>query len=406
MVEVLVILPIVLVTAFAFNELFKRIGFPPVVGQILGGIILGIPVLKTLLFGPESLSIIDFLSILGIVFLLFLVGLEIDIKKIKESSRDAILISFSSAAIPFFLGFFFLRAAGYDLLTSIIFGGALSVTAEGTKVRVLMDLNALNTRLGAIMISAGAMDDIFEVLFLSIVIVMAHGGSFAQLAIFPLELLAFAVGAFVLFKVISKALGYIERKGNDVELFSIALIFVLVMAALSETLQIGYLIGAIIAGFLLQFSMRGLKKKDEEEIVEATKLITLAFVVPFFFVNIGLNFDFSYLLGNFILLIFTVLIAFIGKIVGTLIIKPFSNLSVRQLHLIGWGMNSRGAVELVIALLAYTYGLIPAEVFSALVAMAMITTLTFPFVVGWEIKKDPKIMEVYSREGGLERATA
>ncbi len=396
MVKILVVLPIVLLTAFAFNELFKRIDFPPVVGQILGGIILGIPVLKTLLFGPEFLSIINFLSILGIVFLLFLVGLEIDIKKIKESSKDAVLIAFSSAAIPFILGFVFLRAIGYDLLASIIFGGALSVTAEGTTVKVLMDFKALNTRLGAIVISAGAVDDILEVLFLSIVIIIMHGGSFSQLAIFPLELLAFAVGAFVLFKVISKTLGYIERKGDDVELFSIALIFVLIMAALSETLQIGYLIGAIIAGFLLQVSMRGLKKKDEEEIVEATKLITLAFVVPFFFVNIGLNFDFSYLLGNAILLIFTVLIAFIGKIVGTLIVKPLSILSVRQLHLIGWGMNSRGAVELVIALLAYTNGLIPAEIFSALVAMAMITTLTFPFVVGREIKKDPKIMELDS----------
>ncbi|MFQ5999594.1 MAG: cation:proton antiporter [Candidatus Bathyarchaeia archaeon] len=396
MPETLVVLPVVLIASFSFNELFKRIGLPPVVGQILAGIILGVPVIKTLIFGPETLLIVDFLSVLGIMFLLLLVGLEIDLKKIMESSKDSILISFGSAFVPLILGFIFLSAMGYDVVASLVFGGALAVTAEGTTVKVLMDANTLNTRLGVIMVTAGAIDDIFEVLFLSIVTILVHGGTFAELAVFPIELLAFAAMAFVSFKIISKVLGYIERKGDDVELFSIVLIFVLIMAILSDALQIGYLIGAIIAGFLLQVSMKSLKKKDEEEIVETTKLITLAFVVPFFFVNIGLNFDFSTLLGNSILLITTIAIAFSGKILGTLVTKPFSSLSTKQLYLVGWGMNSRGAVELVIALLARNYGLIPLEVFSALVAMAVITTLTFPFVLARGIKKNPGIMDAVS----------
>ena len=155
----------------------------------------------------------------------------------------------------------------------------------------------------------------------------------------------------------------------------------------------GYLLGAIVAGFLLQISMKRLKKNDEEEIINTTKLITLAFVVPFFFVNIGLNFNYDYLAGNLILLLVTIIIAFLGKIVGTLIVKPFSKLSLKQLYLIGWGMNSRGAVELVIALLALNHGLITQEVFSALVAMAIITTLVFPFILQHEIKKNPTLLQ-------------
>ena len=396
MLETFAVLPVILIAAFSFNELFKRIGLPPVVGQILAGIILGIPMIKTMIFGPENLLIVDFLSVLGIVFLLLLVGLEIDLKKIMESSKDSILISFGSALVPLVLGFIFLRAMGYDVVASIVFGGALMVTAEGTTVKVLMDLNTLNTRLGAITVAAGAIDDIFEVLFLSMVTILAHGGTFTGLAVLPIELLAFVAVSFVSFKIISKVLGYIERKGDNVELFSVVLIFVLIMAILSDALQIGYLIGAIIAGFLLQVSMKSLRKKDEEEIVETTKLLTLAFVVPFFFINIGLNFDFSTLLGNSILLIATVVIAFSGKILGTLVTKPFSSLSTKQLYLVGWGMNSRGAVELVIALLARNYGLIPPEVFSALVAMAIITTLAFPFVLTREIEKNPGIMDATS----------
>ena len=393
MLSVIAVLAIVLGIAFLFNEAFKRSSLPPVVGQILGGLILGIPIIKSFIFqSSESFEIVDLLATLGILFLLLLVGLEIDIEKISQSSREGVLIAFSAAIVPLILGFALLRMLGYSVVASLIFGGALSVTAEGTTMKVLMDANALNTRLGAVIVSAGAIDDIFEVLFLSMVTIVGFGGSVFQLVYLPLEFLAFIAVAFILFKLVSNALRTIEKRG-DVELFSLIIIFVLIMATLSEALQMGYLIGAIASGFLLQLSMRRLRKSDEEEIVRATRLITLAFVVPFFFVNIGLNFDYGYLFGNVLLMVLTVVIAFLGKILGTIIIKPLSRLSVKQLYLIGWGMNSRGAVELVIALLALRHGLITQEIFSALVAMAIITTLVFPFVLQREIRKDPKAME-------------
>lgn len=393
MLSIILVLAIVLGTAFVFNEVFKKLNLPPVVGQILGGLILGIPILRALIFQDESaIEIVDLLATLGILFLLLLVGLEVDIERILQSSKEAVLISLGAAIVPLVLGFVFLRLLGYDAIASLIFGGALSVTAEGTTVKVLMDAKALNTRLGAIIVSAGAIDDIFEVLFLSMVTVVGFGGSLFQLVYLPLEFLVFIVVAFILFKLVSKVLRTIEGRG-DTELFSLIIIFVLAMAALSETLEMGYLIGAIIAGFLLQLSMRRLRKSDEEEMVKATRLISLAFVVPFFFVNIGLNFNYDYLLGNVFLLASTTAIAFLGKILGTLIAKPLSKLSTKQLYLIGWGMNSRGAVELVIALLALKHGLIAQEIFSALVAMAIITTLVFPFVLQREIRNDPKAMD-------------
>lgn len=394
MVETLVVIPIILIVAFAAGELFKKIGFPPVVGQILAGMIFGIPLVKTALFNPQSQSVVDFLSILGIVFLLFLAGLEIDINKVKETSKDSVMISLSAALVPLFLGFFFLKAMGYDSLTALVFGGALSVTSEATKVKVLMDMGSLNTKLGAIMVAAGAIDDVFEVTFLSIVVVLGHGGSMFDLALIPVQLAAFVIIAFVFFKVISKMLHYMENNGSDdTELFSMIVIFVLVLAALSEVMELGYLIGAIIGGFLLQLSLRNIRQKHREDMIRMTKMITLAFVVPFFFANAGINFDFSSLSTNIILLVGTITIAFAGKIIGTLIVKPTSSLSLKQLYYVGWAMNSRGAAELVIALIAMQFGLIPLEVYSALVAMAMITTLTFPFILLRGIKKNPGLMD-------------
>jgi len=395
--EILAIVPIILIAAFLLGEMFKRIGLPSVVGQILAGLLFGVPVLKELLFGDGStLIIIDFLATLGILLLLFLAGLEIEIEKIKETSRDSILISLCSALVPFVLGFVFIMALfpEYGFMAGIIFGGALMVTSEGTNVRVLMEFNSLNTRLGAIMLAAGAIDDIFEVLFLALVVVLAKGGSLLDLAMVPVEMIVFLVVAFIAFKIISKVLQHLDKK-NDEEsgLFSIVLIFILVLAALSESLNVGYLIGAILGGFLLQASLKKISSKRRNELLNVIKLIAMGFVVPFFFVNVGLTFDINTFLSNIPLIAVTVIIASVGKIVGTLIVKPVSSLSWKQLYYVGWAMNSRGAAELVIALIAIQYGLIPLEIFSALVSMSLITTLVLPPILARGIKKNPGLMD-------------
>ncbi len=392
MPETLIALSIILIIAFLLNILFKKVGFPPVVGQILAGMILGIPALKAFLFNSESLSAVDLLSTFGIVFLLYLAGVEIDIQKIKETTRDSILIALGSTTAPFVLGLTFLISIGYSLTAAIVFGGALAVTAGGTIVAVLMDSNVLNTRLGAIFVAAGTIDDLLEIFLLGFILLLIHGEGILEMALLPLQLLAFIVISFMLFKCMSKIFHHFKKNGDDVELFSIVIILVISMAALSEILDIGYLIGAIIAGFLLQVSTKSMEKKTEEEIAKTIRLITLAFVVPFFFANIGLNFDVGALFSNPILTIATVFLAIVGSIIGTLLVKPFSSLDLKQLYIVGWAMSSKGSVELVIALLAREYGLIPAEIFSALVAMAIITTITFPFVLAREVKKNPSIM--------------
>lgn len=403
-IEILAIVPIILIAAFTLGELFKRIGLPTVVGQIIAGLMFGIPAIKELLFGEGSaLIVIDFLATLGVLLLLFLAGLEIEIDKIKETSKDAILVSLSSALVPFVLGFIFITVffPEYGFLSALIFGGAMMVTSEGTKVKVLMDLNSINTRLGAVMLAAGAIDDIFEVLFLSVVVVFAKGGSLFDLAIIPVEIIIFLIIAYISFKVMSKVLKSLDKKsGEKTELFSIVMIFILVLAALSESLNVGYLIGAIIGGFLLQISLKGISKKNQREMVSVVKLIALGFIVPFFFVNVGLSFDLNMLSSNLPLIAVTIGIAFFGKMIGTLIIKPISSLSWKQLYYIGWAMNSRGAAELVIALIAMQYGLITLEIFSALVAMSIVTTLIFPPVLARGIKRNPGLMDAKVIEKG------
>jgi Kef-type K+ transport system membrane component KefB len=401
--EIFILVPLVLIVTFLMGFFSRRIGLPTVVGQILAGIILGIPFLKDILFNTESsLVILDFLAYLGIIFLLFLAGLEIDIEKIRETSRESILISLSSALLPFSLGFSFMLLAfpGYGWITALVFGGAMMVTSEATKVKVLMDLNSLNTHLGAIMLAAGAIDDIFEVLFLALVAVIGRGGGLLELAAIPVEIVVFVAVAFAFFKISSKIFGYLDKNGgNQAEIFSLVVIFIMVLSALSESLGIGYLIGAIAGGFILQVAMRNIHEKHRKDMIKVTELVALGFIVPFFFANVGINFEFETLFTSLALLVITVAIAFFGKILGCMLIKPFSRLTMKQLYYTGWAMNSRGAAELVIALAAQQLGLIPLDVFSALVAMSLITTLVFPPVLARGINRNPDLMKVTTTEG-------
>ena len=119
----------------------------------------------------------------------------------------------------------------------------------------------------------------------------------------------------------------------------------------------------------------------------------LLFVVPFFFISIGIHFDFNSLIINPFLVLIIIAIAITGKLLGTFLVKPFTKLSWKQLHLIGWGMNSRGAVELALVLIAFRSGLIPSELYSSLIVMALFTTLIFPFIIVSMIRKDPKLMD-------------
>lgn len=396
MPETIVALSAVLALTFLLGAVFKRFNFPSVVGQILAGLILGIPTVKALLFGSDSLAALDLLSMLGIVFLLFLAGLEIDVRKMRETTRDSVLIALGTTLTPLILGFALLSGMGYDPIVSFVFGGALAVTAGGTIVGILMDFNACNTKLGAIFVTAGTIDDVLEIFILSIIVMLVHGGSTLEMALLPVELALFSVISFALFRAMSKIMPLLKvRKGEiaSVELFSVVMILLIGMAALSEILQIGYLIGAIVAGFLLQLSMKHLDKRNEAEIVNTTRLVTLAFVVPFFFANIGLNFDVGLLLENPLLSVAAVIIAVGGAILGAILMKPLSRLSLRQLYIIGWAMSSKGSVEMVIALLAQKYGLLPPEVFSALIAMAIITTIAFPLLLKREIDRNRKIMD-------------
>ncbi|MBW3017960.1 cation:proton antiporter, partial [Candidatus Woesearchaeota archaeon] len=271
---------------------------------------------------------------IALLCLMFLAGLESSWRALYEERKDAIVITIFAALIPFIIGFAVFKLLGFSLLVSSIVGICMSITAEATNARVLLDLSKLKTRVGAAMMDAGIFDDIL------------------------------GLSLFILITFLLKA------------------------AYLKEDLLIAGAILAFFVGIIVQKTI-GRNKNPILKFVEKYLLILL---VPFFFISMGIHFEPSSIFTSPYLLIIIIAIAITGKLAGTFLTKPFTKFSWKQLHLIGWGMNSRGAIELALALIAFRSALIPAELYSSLVIMALTTTLIFPFIISRMIRKNPKLM--------------
>jgi Kef-type K+ transport system membrane component KefB len=387
-----------LAIALVLAELFHRMKHPRVLGQIFTGVLLSLPIFG-FLFAKEAAESIGVLSDLGIIFLLLLAGLEVNLHKLEKTSSDSLLMSLFSVFIPFFLGFFaVILMAKYGILliesvrlyvVAAVVGGAMAITAEGTTLNVLMEMNVLNTKLGTIMLGAGILDDLFEIIFLSLLLMAVHQ-TLVSLAFFPILIVGFIFIVFIIIKIVPRIIKTVQREHSRIATVSTMIVITLIIAGLSQLFGLSPIIGAFLAGIIIQWANKD--RYDEQQDVKELKVIAFSLIVPFFFINIGLHLDLHSLWTNPLLFLVILAVGVGGKLLGALLVTPLTDLSLKQSMLVGWGMNSRGAVELVIAEIARVNNLISTELYSAIVAMAVITTIIFPFVLRHKLNKDPSIM--------------
>ncbi len=310
----------------------RRIRLPAVVSLIFVGILLGMSPISTGLIG-ENVDAINSIGDIGLVFLLFLAGLETSWSFLRREKHDAFLIAAFGFITVFSLGFGVFRLLGFDNVVALVVGVTLAITAEGTTARVLLDLKKIKTRLGATMLGAGIADDVIGL------------AAFAAVTIF--------FGGFSL--------------GENVLVFA-----------------------AIVAFFAGLFSQKFLGR-ELRFVASLENFLTIG-VIPFFFISSGLHFDFAAIVFDGWILPLVLALAVVGKFLGVVLVKKFVRFDWSQMWLIGWAMNSRGAVELALALTAFKMDLISAEIYSSIVLMTFVTTLIFPFVIGRAVRRNSKIM--------------
>ncbi len=395
MVDALFVTLVALVLAYVLSELFKHFGLPRVLGQIMAGIILGIPILKSWFFTPDIKSAFSFITNIGIILLFFFVGLEINFKEFRKNVRESSLIALFNTTIPLFLGFVVSRAVfNLDNITSLVIGISLSVSSQAISLDILEEAKLLKSKIGNIIMTAGTVDDVFELLLVSVILVIFHTVGQGTLKKLIFDILIFVVIIVIFrFSLVPFALRQFEKDKSEATLFMGALIIVLFMAYLSELFSIGSLIGALIAGIIVRqtlFDMGERKPWRKNRISHLIHVMAFGFLIPIFFVNVGLQTSLSRISSNMPLVIVLLVIDIVGTIAGTLAGVRLSKGSVREGLIVGFGVVPKGDTELVIATLALNTGLINIDIFTAIITVALFTTFLGPIAFKMLIRKLPK----------------
>lgn len=346
-----------------------------------------------IIFGQESILLVKFLADIGVILLLFFVGLQINFRQFEKSIPSSAWISFFNTSIPLVFGFL---ASKYlfnlDTSVSLIVGVCLSVSSVAISLDILEELKKIRTKLGALIASAGAFDDMVELILITVILTFIETAlqktSILQL-FFGVLLFSAVVLAFRLW-FIPFFLHRIEGQPEHAQLFTGALIITLIMAVLADYLGLGALIGALFSGVIIRQVLLkdpGHKPWERMEITHPIHSIAFGFLVPFFFFNVGFSTDVLAIWQNLTFGVVITLIAIIGTVVGSALGYYIVNRNWKNGCIVGWALNAKGDTELVIAQLALSAGVISKGVFSSLIFMAVVSTLVSPFVLKHLLKK-------------------
>lgn len=389
---------VVVVAARAVGWLFRRFGQPQVVGEMVAGILLGpsllgwaAPTASAWLFPPDSLGFLSALSQVGLLFFMFLVGLELDPRLLRDRGHAALVTSHVSIIAPFVLGaalalFLYPRLSddGVPFVGFALFmGAAMSVTAFPVLARILRERGLLRTRVGAVTIACAAVDDVTAWCILAGVVVLVRSGA-AELPLWVTVggSLAFA-GAMVwavrpLLARMEHA--FLRRGAVTQDMLAAILLLVLAAAWTTEWLGVHALFGAFVAGAVMpkgESFVHALNEKLED--------VTVVLLLPLFFAFTGLRTAFGLVSGaemwGYTALI--VLVAVAGKFGGSALAARATGMSWREAGALGVLMNTRGLMELVILNIGLDIGVISPALFAMMVLMALFTTFMTSPLLAW-----------------------
>ncbi|TDS17297.1 cation:proton antiporter [Sphingobacterium paludis] len=378
----------IILVARLFSWICVKIKQPAVIGEMIAGIVLGpsligmyFPEFSAALFPKESLGNLQFLSQIGLILFMYIVGMEIDMKILKHKAHDAVVISHASIIMPFVMGLglaYFLydqfAPANVQFLSFGLFAGiAMSITAFPVLARIVQERGINKTRLGTIVITCAAADDITAWCILAAVIAIVKAGSFGSAAYTIVLAILYVI---IMIRVVRPFLLRIGELNSSKESLSksIVAIFFLVLilsAYATEIIGIHALFGAFIAGAIMPDNI-----KFRNIFIEKVEDVALVLLLPLFFVFTGLRTQIGLLnepyLWKIAALIFAV--AVVGKFVSSALAAKFVGQNWRDSLAIGALMNTRGLTELVALNIGYDLGVLTPELFSMMVIMALATT--------------------------------
>ncbi|AOP34487.1 sodium:proton antiporter [Leptospira tipperaryensis] len=401
---------VIMLAARFFGKVATFLGQPAVIGEILAGILLGPSLLGlvfpegfAVLFPKESLSTLQILSQLGLLLFMFVIGMELDLKILKNQAESAIVISHSSIMFPFLLGaglayFIYIPLAPekVDFIAFCLFMGiGMSITAFPVLARIILEKGWTKTTLGSLAITAAAADDVTAWCVLAIVVTIVNAGSFSSGILTILMSVTYMVVMWKAILPLMRRAGnlYTTKESMTKTISAFFFLFIFISAWVTEAIGIHALFGAFVAGVVMPD-----KKELRSNLVDKIEDFSLTVLLPLFFAFTGLRTKFGLLSSSglwpiFFLILF---VAILGKLGGSAIASRLSGKNWKDSLSIGILMNTRGLMELIVLNIGYDLGVLSEEIFSMMVLMALTTTImTGPGlkIVDWFFSKE----ETFSR---------
>ena len=380
----------IIFVARIFGWICKKIGQPTVVGEMVAGIVLGpsliglyFPEFSNTIFPAHSLGNLQFLSQIGLILFMYIVGMELDLKVLKNKAHEAVVISHASIVIPFALGMglaYFIYQSfapqGVQFLSFGLFLGiAMSITAFPVLARIVQERGLHKTRLGTIVITCAAADDITAWCILAAVIAIVKAGSFVS----ALYIIGLAVAyVLLMIKVVKpflKRVGnlYSTRENLSKPIIAIFFLTLIISSYATEVIGIHALFGAFMAGAIMPENT-----KFRSIFIEKIEDVSLVLLLPLFFVFTGLRTEIGLLNDPHLWKItgLIILVAVAGKFIGSALAAKFVGQNWKDSLTIGALMNTRGLMELVVLNIGYDLGVLTPEIFAMMVIMALVTTFS------------------------------
>ncbi len=388
-ITLLIQLATMLLAARLFGELARKLHQPMVVGEILAGVILGPTILGYIspdffhaVFESSEMANVALNGIIqvAVILLLFIAGLEVELDLVWEQGKRALYTSLLSLSFPFIIGFTFVYSFPWVfdsvpedqyLVFTLFLSTVLSITALPVIARVLMDLNMFKSKMGMLIIASAMVIDILGWLIFAVILSMMDTGEGGKMSLgktigltLGFTVILLSIGKYFLDKI----LPWINRKfAWPGGLLSISMVLCFIASAFTEYIGIHAIFGSFIVGIALG---------DSVHMPERAKEIVHQFVnnifAPLFFVSIGLWVNF-YENFNLTLILFILVLAFLGKITGGFFGARLGKLNVFQSLAVGFGMNTHGTLEIILGTIALGAGLINEEIFVSIVIMVIIT---------------------------------
>ncbi len=386
----ILILQIIAIVVFArlFGFIFNKIGQPTVIGEIVAGIVLGpsvvglfFPEVSHFLFPLPSLGNLQFLSQVGLILFMFVIGMELDINVMRRQAHGAVVISHASIIIPYTLGMglaYFLynefAPANISFTSFALFMGiAMSITAFPVLARIIQERGLTKSPLGILAITCAAADDITAWCLLAVVIAIVKAGAFLS-ALFTISL---AIGYVLLMLLVVKP--FLQRLGNiygnremvSKPVMAIVFIILLLSSYCTEIIGIHALFGAFLAGVVMPSELNFRKI-----LVDKLEDVSVVLLLPLFFVFTGLRTQIGLLTEGhlWVTCFWVIFVAVAGKFGGSAIAAKVVGHNWRESLSVGALMNTRGLMELIVLNIGYDLGILSPQVFAMMVLMALITT--------------------------------